>query len=42
VPGQTVDEIVVDIRRALGPVAARDPDVRYEIEIPPPDRFTIT
>lgn len=39
VPGQTVDEIVADIRRALEPVAARDPDVRYEIEIPPPDRF---
>ena len=39
VPGQTVDEIVADIRRALDPVAARDPDVRYEIEIPPPDRF---
>jgi len=39
VPGQTVGEIVADIRRALDPVAARDPDVRYEIEIPPPDRF---
>jgi acetylornithine deacetylase len=39
VPGQTVDQIVADIRRALDPVAARDPRVRYEIEIPPPDRF---
>jgi len=39
VPGQTVDGIVADIRRALDPVAARDPSVRYEIEIPPPDRF---
>ena len=39
VPGQTVGGIVADIRRALDPVAARDPDVRYEIEIPPPDRF---
>ena len=39
VPGQTVDGIVADIRRAVDPVAARDPDVRYEIEIPPPDRF---
>lgn len=39
VPGQTVDGIVADIRRALDPVAARDPQVRYEIEIPPPARF---
>ena len=39
VPGQTVDGIVADIRRALDPVAARDPRVRYEIEIPPPARF---
>jgi acetylornithine deacetylase len=40
VPGQTVDGIVADIRRALDPVAERDPDVRYEIEIPPPAHFT--
>jgi acetylornithine deacetylase len=39
VPGQTVDEIVADIRRALDPLAARDPELRYEIEIPPPARF---
>lgn len=39
VPGQTVDTIVADIRRALDPIAARDPELRYEIEIPPPDRF---
>ena len=39
VPGQTVDGIVADIRRALDPIAARDPDLRYEIEIPPPGRF---
>jgi len=39
VPGMTVDEIVADLRRALDPVAARDPALRYEIEIPPPDRF---
>jgi acetylornithine deacetylase len=38
-PGQTVDEIVADIRRALDPLAARDPELRYEIEIPPPARF---
>ena len=39
VPGQTVDAIVADLRRALDPVAARDPDLRYAIEIPPPDHF---
>ena len=39
VPGQTVDEIVADIRRTLDPIAARDGELRYEIEIPPPDRF---
>ena len=39
VPGQTVDGIVADIRRALDPLAARDPELRYEIEIPPPDWF---
>jgi acetylornithine deacetylase len=39
VPGMTVDDIVTDIRRALDPVAAGDPELRYEIEIPPPDRF---
>ena len=40
VPWQTVDEILADIRRALDPLAARDPELRYEIEIPPPARFT--
>jgi acetylornithine deacetylase len=39
VPGQTVDGIVADIRRALDPLAARDPELRYEIEIPPPAAF---
>jgi acetylornithine deacetylase len=39
VPGQTVEGIVADIRRALDPVAARDPELSYEIEIPPPARF---
>jgi len=39
VPGQTVDGIVADIRRALDLLAARDPDLRYEIEIPPPAGF---
>src|SRR5262252_3829812 len=34
VPGQTVDGILADIRRALDPLAARDPEVSYEIEIP--------
>jgi acetylornithine deacetylase len=39
VPGMTVDGIVADIRRALDPLAARDPELHYEIEIPPPARF---
>ena len=39
VPGQTVDGIVADIRRVLDPLAARDPELRYDIEIPPPDWF---
>jgi len=39
VPGQTVDGIVADIRRVLDPVAALDPELRYEIEIPPPASF---
>ncbi len=38
-PGQTVDGIVADIRAALAPLAARDPALRYEIEIPPPASF---
>ncbi len=39
VPGMTVDSILEDVRRALDSLAARDLEVRYEIEIPPPDRF---
>jgi len=38
-PGMTVDGIVADIRAALDPIAARDPRLRYEIEIPPPAHF---
>ena len=34
-PGQTVEGIVADIRRALGPLKAADPELSYEIEIPP-------
>jgi acetylornithine deacetylase len=39
VPGMSVDGIVADIRRALDPLVGRDPELRYEIEIPPPDWF---
>jgi acetylornithine deacetylase len=39
VPGQTVEGIVADIRRALDLLAARDRTLRYEIEIPPPAHF---
>jgi acetylornithine deacetylase len=38
-PGMTVDGIVADIRHALDAVAARDRQLRYEIEIPPPASF---
>jgi len=39
VPGQTVDGILADIRSALDAARALDPELRYEIEIPPPARF---
>lgn len=39
VPGQTVDSIVADIRRVLDPLQAEDPELNYEIEIPPPESF---
>ena len=39
VPGQTVDDIVADIRRVLDPLTAADRELRYEIEIPPPASF---
>jgi len=39
VPGQTVDSIVADIRRVLEPLRASDPQLRYEIEVPPPAFF---
>ena len=38
-PGQTVDGIVADVRRALDPLTIEDPELSYEIEIPPPDFF---
>jgi acetylornithine deacetylase len=40
VPGMTVDGIVADIRRVLDPLTAQDPELRYAIDIPPPDFFT--
>ena len=39
VPGQTVEAIVADIRRVLDPLQAEDPELSYEIEIPPPESF---
>jgi len=39
VPGQTVESIVADIRRTLDPLRASDPELRYEVEIPPPAYF---
>jgi acetylornithine deacetylase len=38
-PGMTVDGIVADVRRALDPLTTQDPELRYAIEIPPPDFF---
>jgi acetylornithine deacetylase len=40
VPGMTVEGIIADIRRVLDPIAAKDPELRYGIEIPPPEFFT--
>jgi acetylornithine deacetylase len=40
VPGMTADGIVADIRRVLDPLTTQDPDLRYAIEIPPPEFFT--
>jgi acetylornithine deacetylase len=38
-PGMTVDGIVADIRRVLDPLTTQDPELRYAIEMPPPDFF---
>jgi acetylornithine deacetylase len=38
-PGMTVDGILADIRRALDPLTFDDPELRYAIEVPPPDGF---
>lgn len=38
-PGQTVEGIVADIGRRLDEVKAADPEIDYEIQIPPPDFF---
>ena len=39
VPGQTVEGIVADIRRSLEDLQADDPDLNFEIEVPPPESF---
>jgi len=39
IPGMTKESIVADIRRTLDRLKAKDPDLKYEIEIPPPDFF---
>jgi acetylornithine deacetylase len=39
VPGQTVEGILADVRSALDAARGRDPELHYEIEIPPPARF---
>jgi acetylornithine deacetylase len=39
VPGMSVDGILADIRRTLDPLTTQDPELRYAIEIPPPNFF---
>jgi acetylornithine deacetylase len=39
VPGQTVEGIVADVRLMLDPLQAADPELSYQIEIPPPESF---
>jgi acetylornithine deacetylase len=39
VPGQTVETIVADIRQTLDPLRTAYPELRYDIEIPPPAFF---
>jgi len=38
-PGQTVEEIVADIEAHLAPLKKKDPDLSFDIEIPPPAFF---
>ncbi len=38
-PGQTIPDIVADIERHMEPLKAADPQLVYDIEIPPPDFF---
>ena len=38
-PGQTVEDVRRDVVRALDAVARRDPEFRYEVEIPPGKPF---
>jgi acetylornithine deacetylase len=38
-PGMTVDGVLADIRRVLDPLTTQDPELRYAIEVPPPDFF---
>ena len=39
VPGQTVEGILADIRTVLDSLQADNPELKYEIEIPPPASF---
>ena len=39
VPGQTVEGIVADIRRTLQGLREEEPDLSFEIEVPPPASF---
>ena len=39
VPGQTLETIIGDIRNTLDPLTIEDPELKYEIEVPPPASF---
>lgn len=39
VQGQTLETIIGDIRNALDPLTTEDPELNYEIEVPPPASF---
>lgn len=39
VPGQTIETITRDLRRTLDELVREDPELKYELEVPPPDFF---
>ncbi len=39
VPGQTAETVEEDVRKVLEALSAEDPDLRWEVEIPPPAKY---